>query len=422
LKMGTLSRKTGENLKFQTAISCAFVSGNVIRGECPAISPRPPQGSGKVFQAGGRWVRPLLIDRSIDSGGLIVAQAARTDRAEPRERKEKRMITTRTENLNRFLAQVAKAGDILQAAEVAKSDPWHPKVSECLEKMAVQAMDTSSALSATGLADEFFSLFRSQSLFGRLMTRMVQVPFGVKMPLEAEGAAAFQWVPESGQRPALKLAFGDSLELEPRSIGGIVLISRELGRHSAPSAGETITRIVVSRTAAFVDASFVDPDSTAIDGQRPASILASAEEHVSTGSNAAAIGADLQALAALLENWRSPLFLMRPATLLSIAAAIPGAVQKTNGGTYLLGLPVETCGSIARVVALIDGGGILYADEGSTEIDVSREALIQAPDGASPEGLELISFWQENLIGFRIGREINWHATDGSAAYMEVAY
>jgi hypothetical protein len=65
------------------------------------------------------------------------------------------------------------------------------------------------------------------------------------------------------------------------------------------------------------------------------------------------------------------------------------------------------------------------ADDGGVNIDVSREASVQmdsAPDNPPTASTVLVSFWQNNLVGIRAERFINWRRRrDAAVAFIQGA-
>jgi hypothetical protein len=69
---------------------------------------------------------------------------------------------------------------------------------------------------------------------------------------------------------------------------------------------------------------------------------------------------------------------------------------------------------------------VLLADEGQFDVSFSREASLQmdsAPASPVDASTVYMSFFQQNLIGVKPARWINWErAAVGSVVYMTVAY
>jgi hypothetical protein len=73
-------------------------------------------------------------------------------------------------------------------------------------------------------------------------------------------------------------------------------------------------------------------------------------------------------------------------------------------------------------ITFVDTGAILLADEGVFDVNVSRQASVRL-DTAPTDATALQSLWQQNLIGIRPVRWINWlRAVPGAVSYMTVAY
>jgi hypothetical protein len=96
-----------------------------------------------------------------------------------------------------------------------------------------------------------------------------------------------------------------------------------------------------------------------------------------------------------------------------------------SGGTAL-GLTIITSNALGNRIIALDPNSILLADEGQVTIDASREASVQmdsAPDNPSLATTVLTSFWQNNLIGLRAERFINWKkARTGSVQFTNQTY
>ena len=70
-------------------------------------------------------------------------------------------------------------------------------------------------------------------------------------------------------------------------------------------------------------------------------------------------------------------------------------------------------GTTGGIIILVNAGDILLADDGGVDVDVSREASLEMSDtptqnGAAGTGAALVSLWQNNLIGVRAERFVNW--------------
>jgi hypothetical protein len=61
---------------------------------------------------------------------------------------------------------------------------------------------------------------------------------------------------------------------------------------------------------------------------------------------------------------------------------------------------------------------ILLADEGGFRIDTSTEASLQMSDPPSAGATSLVSLWQNNLLGIRLEKFINWAPRRSNAVYV----
>lgn len=255
---------------------------------------------------------------------------------------------------------------------------------------------------------------------------MRPTPFKTKIPVEATAGSVCAWIPEGGSKPAQALSFGDSLELEEYKMAMLVAISQELVRMSTPAALAVIRRILVDSVAAFIDSEFLS-DSAPVTGESPGGIFNGQQTRVSTGGSAAQITADLNAMLLKLTSWRNVFWIMQPTTAAAIANA--SAVQFPNiratqpDGGFLSGLPVLISSNSPKQIGLLDFGGVVLADEGSSRIDVTDQATVVLDDNVSPATTSLVSLWQANKVGVRVERYISWAAANDSiGVLMSVAY
>jgi HK97 family phage major capsid protein len=182
----------------------------------------------------------------------------------------------------------------------------------------------------------------------------------------------------------------------------------------------------------------------------PASITNGLVAGTPSGTDAAAVRADIQTLIAsfLAANltptsavWIMPNTIALAISLMTNALGQPEFQGITMTGGSLKGIPVITSqycnlgGSPENnVMILVNANDIFLADDGQVVIDVSREASLEmsdAPTQASAGGSPLapipsttVSLWQTNSIGLRAERFINWQRRRAAAvAYLEnVAY
>jgi HK97 family phage major capsid protein len=266
-----------------------------------------------------------------------------------------------------------------------------------------------------------------------------RVPFRTGLVTQHTGGTGY-WVGEGAPKPVTKVDLSRQTLL-PTKCATIAVVTDELLRDSSPSADILVRDALVGALTELMDSDFIDPASTA-SGARPASItngvtaIASESAGGSVGGGAAeAVRADVKALmnAFIAANLMPNVWIMRATTALSLSLMQNPLGQpefptiSINGGTFS-GLPVIVSQHVPAVgsptgdyVVLMDSNSVWIADEGGLSIDMSREASIEmddAPAGAAFTGspgsvtglgtTSLVSLWQQNLIGWRAERTINW--------------
>ena len=329
-------------------------------------------------------------------------------------------------NIRSWLTRVSPV-DIAAANKQWASET--PEVELCL-RAAVAAGTTTSATWAEPLvqyqvlAAEFAEFLRPLTILGRI-PGLRNVPFKVKIPRQT-GGATVGWVGETLSKPVSALAF-NSVVLDHFKVAGIIALSKELVMLSTPSA-EAIVRDDIARAiAAYVDVSLTDPTRAEVGGVSPAAITWGVSPVAATGTAYANLVADWTTLMGkfLAYNLTPDVVLLTQgqALALSLLQTSLGVPQFPNigitGGT-LQGLTAIASESIGYVedspqegssIIALRASEILLADEGGVSIDVSTEASVQmdsAPDNPTDASSVLVSFWQQNLVGIRAERMINW--------------
>lgn len=339
------------------------------------------------------------------------------------------------------MALAAAKGSRLEAMQFAKR--WErdsPEVGMVL-KAAVDAGTTTDATWAAPLvvynnmASEFIELLRESTIIGRI-NGFRRVPFNVTMPRQTSGSTV-GWVGQGAPKPVSELAF-DSVSLGMAKAAGIVVVSEELARSSAPSAEAVIRADLQAAITKFLDTQFIDPSVAAVSNVSPAAVTNGASVIDATGLTAAHLRADF---AAALAVWTAAdmsiaggVVLMTETQAIRLGmvvnafgqAEFPGLTA--TGGT-LFGLPVITSENIpaeggspaGNRIILLKPSEIFMADEGGIAIDVSREASVQmnsTPDNPASASTVYTSFWQNNLVGIRAERFINWLKRRSAAAVV----
>jgi len=293
-------------------------------------------------------------------------------------------------------------------------------------KTAVAAGNTTDANWASPLvqydnmASEFVELLRPATLLGKLTLR--RVPFNIRFPSQTSGSS-MGWVGQGLGKAVSKLQLSTNT-LGFAKAAGIVVVTKELAMLSTPDALNLVQTDMRDSMVQFLDEQFIDPGVAAVSTVNPASITNGlTSQNQATGSTLATFEVDLAAALSILIageiQFGSVALITDPYTAMKIGMlrdaggtyAYPGVSM--NGGT-VMGMPLVTSNSIPHstsagsILVLVAQNEIFLADEGGLEVDVSQEASIEMVDNPGGVAASLVSFWQNNLIGVRTERMINW--------------
>lgn len=271
------------------------------------------------------------------------------------------------------------------------------------------------------MASEFVELLRPKTIIGRLQG-LRRVPFNIRFASTTSGSS-MAWVGQGLGKPVSKMQLSTNT-LGFAKAAGIVVITKELAVLSSPAATELVQSDMLGAMAQFLDQQFINPNVAAVANVSPASITNGAGNIVqSTGATLALFEADLANLiTGFVSNEidiGSAVFICTPYTAMKI-----GMLRTTQGelayptinaaGGTLLGIPVLTTNAVpsstspGSILALVATPEIFLADEGGVELDASEEASLEMVDNPSGAAASLVSLWQNNLIGLRAERMINW--------------
>jgi HK97 family phage major capsid protein/HK97 family phage prohead protease len=328
-------------------------------------------------------------------------------------------------------AKLVCNGNVFEAAEYAKR--WNdstPEVALAL-KAAVAAGTTTDATWAgplvnQNISNDFLELLRPATIMGKI-PNWRKVPFNTKVPSQTAGGV-YGWVGEAKPKPVTKLAFS-AATLDIAKAAGIIVLTEELVRLSNPSAEMLVRADMVAGIAQFLDAQLIDPAVAAVAGVNPASITNGAGTAVATTDPLADVLTILRVFATNNIPINGAALIMSEGNAIALAfrrdasgnALFPD--MSASGGT-IQGITVVASQAAAGNIIGVQPSLVLMADEGGVTIDASREASVQmdsAPDSPGVATTVLVSFWQQNLVGLRAERFVNWKRVNTNAVYYLTA-
>lgn len=323
------------------------------------------------------------------------------------------------------MAVAAGKGSFSDTVAFAKRwDPQTPEVSAYIKAVAGQSQPESPGWGSelvfqNNLASEFIELLRPMTIIGRI-AGFRRVPFNVRIPKQT-GGSTVNWVGEVQPKPVTELAFGEVL-LGYTKIAGIVVLSEELVRLSSPSAEETVRRDLTSQIAQFMDEQFLDPNVT-VSSSNPASITSNVTPVSASGTDADALYFDLNAALATFDDAEedgNPVIIMPRAlargisTLRNALGQFEFSGMSATGGT-LNGAQVIVSNSCpSGTLVLVLANEILLADDGGVRLDASSQATLDMSGSTNAN----FSLWQNNLVGIRAERWVNYQLRRDSAVAM----
>lgn len=326
-------------------------------------------------------------------------------------------------------------GDRARAAEIFEANRvWMdqtPEVLTALRTTVPVGTTTTAGWAAElapvqNLASEFVELLRPRTLLGRI-PGFRNVPFNVLIPRQTAGTEG-DWVGEGARKPVGRLTT-DNIEFKFTKIAKIVAITEELARFSNPSAEARVRQDLIEGIQVRMDRTFADPAVTAIAGIRPASIFNGADTAGSSAATIAGVIADVKAAMATFTAAELPVDQIVVLTTPTLAVALslmrttldaPAFPGMTPSGGNLLGFPVYTSSLVpSGYVEFFIPGEVLLADDGQADVSVSNQATLIMDDGNSPSNTASVNLWQENKIGIRAERFVNWlKRRDDSTYYV----
>lgn len=365
--------------------------------------------------------------------GTSPTAAAQTRAGEPTQRGVPTVrVQTRDEPGMGFarycMALAACNGNRAEAATYARqtwSGDQGEGVAQLMVRAPVAAGDTltsgwASQLVQTNYLNEFLELLRPMTVIGRV-PGFTRVPFHTQVVIQSAGGT-YAWRGQGVAKPVTKPTV-TSVSLAIAKAAGIIVITDELARSSQPSAQELVRREMLGGMQQYLDGQLLDPSVSATPNVSPASITNAVTGDAAGGTAASNARADIVGKIGdmLALNYpRSELVIFMAESVEFVLKSQINAGGNPNFpefiGDRLFGIPVISSNNsaLASQIVVAHAPSIVFADDGGTQIDISREASVimdSAPqsvdvqDGYPPPHTSL---WQNNLVGIRAERWINW--------------
>jgi HK97 family phage major capsid protein/HK97 family phage prohead protease len=340
-------------------------------------------------------------------------------------------------------ARFAKAmylaeGNPLHAEELIKATKgWSDQREGLIQltKTAIPAGDTTTAgwaselVYAQNLVNEFIEYLRPMTIIGQI-DNWRRVPFNVRMGSMTGGTTGY-WVGQGAPIPMSK-GTTSSTSLAITKAAGLAALDEELVRSSSPSAEALIRNDLANAVAAISDTSLIDPNQGGVANVQPQSLTYSATARAASGTNYAALSADIQYIMGTITDADVDIsgitLVMAPRTALALSLMVTSLglpqfpTMTANGGT-LFGFRVVVSRYVGAITGSPDFGNMIVAinapevflaDEGQVMIDVSREASIQMLDNptntstGSTTATAMVSMFQTHSVAMKAVRFINW--------------
>lgn len=380
-----------------------------------------------------------------DTAKPVVDKAAGADAANRMRGMPAVVKTTRNEEpgvgFAKFaLAMYAAKGDVHAAKAFAENKFGDDLRLNGIMKAAVAAGTTTSPTWAGNLVDyqnlssEFIDFLRPRTIVGQFGSSTVggipvpslrRVPFNVRIPGKT-GSGTAQWVGEGYRKPVTASSY-EPVTMKWAKIAAISVITDELDRFSDPSVQLLVRDDLAEAVIERMDVDFIDPAKAVGTGasESPASITNGVTPIPSSGTDAAAIRADINALWAVADNTNMPggsaVYITDAKTARALASlqnplGQPEFASMTPTGGSINGTPVIVSNYVpsdsnGSLFILAFASEIYLADDGLVNIDVSREATIFLDDAAAtatPTAAQLVSMFQTNQMAIRAERYVRW--------------
>ena len=340
----------------------------------------------------------------------------------------------------RFAQAMYRAGGNHQEAiAIIKATPQWKDIERGLVglcmKAAVPAADSTTSgwaseiAYAQNLEAEFIEYLRPRTIIGQIDSWR-RVPFNMRVGSLTSGLTGY-WV---GQGLPIKVSKGttSSTSLGITKVAGLSAFDDEIMRLSSPSIDTLVRDQLTEACTAIIDTSLIDPNQGGSTNVQPASLTYGVTPTTATGTNYAALSADIQSmLDTILDvdvDPRGAVLVMPPQRALALSMMVTslGVRQFTDismEGGSIFGMRVVVSryvGSISGspnygdMIVLIHPREVFVADDGNVTIEASREASLELLDNPTNQSTgataatSMVSMFQTNSTAVKAVRFVNW--------------
>jgi HK97 family phage major capsid protein/HK97 family phage prohead protease len=341
------------------------------------------------------------------------------------------------------IAKMIASREMVPAHEIAKMRwPEMPELQTILKAAVTAGSSTtmSQLVEPQMLVSEFIEYLWPKTIIGRI-PGLTRVPFNIKVQRQIT-VSSVNWVGEGKPKPVSKGSF-DTVTLGYFKIAGIVGLTDEIVRFSSPAAEALVRDELAKAIIKLMDKDFLDPEKAAVANTSPASVTNGVTPVSASGTAYANFVTDFASVMGLFDAAEidtSNLVMItrsRQARTLGLMLNSLGQPLFPNvgatGGT-VMGFTVITSNNVDYTedspaegdnIIFMHAPDIFLADDGSAQIDVSREASVQmndAPDDPATASTVMVSAFQQNLVFVRAERYINWlKRRDAAVQYIKAA-
>lgn len=341
-------------------------------------------------------------------------------------------------------------GEALRLAQ--KHYPDDSAIFALIEKSGVAGASTSGShwvddMIPYNVMNDFIEFLRPGSIIGKFgglnpgggpaYPSLNRVPFNQRVSGASTGLTA-AWRGEALPAiPSAMVTFNTSLTWA--NIAALAILTKEAIRFSNPSAEARVRDDIARAINAKLDLDFVDPDKAVSANVSPASITNGIAQSAPTGTTAAKFRTDL---ATLLKNYTvanlgiaGVVLIMSNSQALELSMMINTLGNEdfpninAEGGS-IRGIPVITSEHLTalgspttQTIVAVKAPEVYIADDGVVTVEASDQASIEmqsssSQSGISGTGANLVSLWQNGLVGLLATREITWKLRRSTAVYL----